>query len=438
MDQRMKGFVGIVWVFFGVILSANGQHTFHSLQEVWTYALQKNPNNLVWDLQVEKANKDKKAAYSYLYPKIGIGISGQYNLEIPETPIPGEVLGRPGETVYAQFGQTFNYTQGISVSKTLLDWHSKFQAKIAASNTNLARAEKALFEQNLKQQLAQVYYAAITSQAAVHLAEKDLLLADSTLMLTQNSFQQGLINILTLNQAKINQNNAFDRLEQNKKYLFEHEMNLKILLGLSPKDTFRLSESLELDENSKIESISPDNLSLNTYKIQTENAHFATKQALGRFSPKLDIITYWGSIQYQDDLSLSFNSNDWLENRYIGLNLSIPIFTGFANKNQFQSSKISRNIAQMHYDEAKRTSSLNDSILLNNCVIAKHSAKTAKENLQLADENVQLSYKKYAEGLISLDNYLSAFDDYLNVENQYFSRLSDFLITKAIIQSRNN
>ncbi len=433
----MKKFVNITIAFIISISWANGQQTFHSLEEVWIYALKNNPDNSVYQLQVEKAVKDYKTAKSYLYPKISIGMSGQYNMEIPETPVPGEIFGKPGETVYAQFGQTYNYSRGLSFSKTLLDWQSMFQAKIAQSNTNLAKAEKALFEQNLKQQAAQVYYAALTAHAAVDLSQKDLTLADSTLLLSTNRFQEGIIDNMTLSQAKINRNNALDRWEQNKQYLLENETNLKILLGLTPGDTLLLSENIQLTENTAIDTISTDELSLNLYKIQTENAGFATKQAMSRFSPKLELVTFWGGMQYQDDFKISMKSSDWQPNRYIGLNLSIPIFTGFANKNQYQSTKISQDIAQLSYNEAIRKSSLNDSILLNNYITAMHSVHMAKQNLALADENVHLAYSKYAEGIISLDNYLSVYDDYLAIENQYFSRISDYLINKAIIQSRN-
>ncbi|MBN2821054.1 MAG: TolC family protein [Bacteroidales bacterium] len=433
----MKKFVSLTIAFVITISWVNGQNTFHSLEEIWSYALENNSDNTVYQLQVEKAIKDYKTVNSFLYPKISVGMSGQYNKEIPETPVPGEIFGRPGETIYAQFGQTYNYTRGLSASKTLLDWQSMFQAKIAKSNTNLVKAEKALFEQNLKQQLAQVYNAALTAQAAVELSQKDLALADSTLLLTTNRFQQGIIDNLSLNQAKINKNNALDRLEQNKQYLFENETNLKMLLGLTPSDTLFLSEKIQFNENISIETIIPDELNLNLYKIQTENAGFVTKQAIARFSPKLDIVTYWGGVQYHDDFKFSMKSSDWQPNRYIGLNLSIPLFSGFANKNQYQSAKISQNIAQLKYDEAIRKSSLNDSILFNNYVSAKHSVQMVQQNLELANENVQLAYSKYSEGLISLDNYLSVYDDYLAVENQYFSRLADYLINKAIIQSRN-
>ena len=416
---------------------ANSQNTFHSLEDVWSYALANNKENTKFQLQVEKSIKDKYVANSYIYPKIYAGMSGQRNGAIPETPVPGELVGMPGETVFLQFGQTYNYSGGISTSKTLLDWQSRFQAKIAESNINLVKAEKSLFEQNLKKQIAQLYYAVLTAQAAIDLSEKEVSLADSTLLLTTSKYQQGLADKLTLYQAKINKNNASDRCEQNKQYLYESKTNLKILLGMSSDDTFSLSELIQLDTNSFIENNLDDDVSLNLYRIQTLNSTLATKQALSRFRPKLDVFAYLGGIQYQQDFIFSLRKNEWQPNRYIGLNLSVPLFTGFATKNQYQSAKISQSIAQINYDEAIRKSSLEDQTLITNYTTTKKLAKSAEQNLELADESVRLAYSKYSEGLISLDNYFSVYDEYLAVKNQYFNRLSDYFINKAIIQARN-
>jgi outer membrane protein TolC len=434
----MKRFVTLLLISINAVTLANCQSTFQSLEEVWSYALKNNPDNEVYVLRIEKAMKDHKTANSYLYPKVYLGLSGQYNNEIPATPVPGEIFGMPGETVFAEFGQTYNYSRGLNISKPLFDWQSVFQAKIAKSNITLVKAEKALFHQNLRQQVAQVYYAALTALAAVELAQKDLILADSTLLLTTDKYKQGLIDSRVLNQVKINKNNAKDRLDKNKLYYLENEIALKILLGLTTNDTIILNEKIKLNELNVLDSVSPDVLSLDLYRIQLENSNFAAKQAKARFMPKLDIVSFWGSIQFQEDFKYSLNSSDWLLSRYIGLNLSVPLFTGFANKNQYRSAKISRDIAQLNYEEAKRKSSLNDNILYNNYLTSKQSVRTAEENLQLAGENVQLAYSNFSEGLISLDSYLSVYDDYLTVENQFLSSLSDYLINNATIQSRNN
>jgi len=437
MDPKMKNFISLILAFIVTISFAKGQQTFQSLDDIWSFALLHSQENAVYKMQIEKAKNDKNVANSYRYPKVYFGAAGQYNAAIPETPIPGEVFGRPGETIFAQLGQTFNYTSGVNTSKTILDWQSKFQAKISQSNISLVQAEKDLFEQNLKQQLAQVYYALLTAHAAVDLSLKDLSLADSTLLLTANRNQEGLIDKVTLNQAIINRNNALDRVEQNKRYLFENETNLKSLLGLSLSDTFLLKEKIRFDDDIFLEGVSPDDRSLTLHKLQIDKAAFATKQAYYRYLPKIDVVAYLGTIQYQEEFGVSFKSNAWQPSRYIGLNLSVPLFTGFSTKNQYRSAKISENIAQKNFDDAKRKSSLNDNILFKNYTTASYSVQAADRNLKLADENVQLIYSKYAAGLVTLDNYLSAHDDYLAAENQYFSRLSEYLMNKAIIQSRN-
>lgn len=433
----MKNCASLIMIFIVTISFVKGQHTFQSLDDVWSYALVNNQENAVYKLQIEKAKYDKNVTNSYRYPKIYFGMTGQYNAAIPETPVPGEIFGRPGETIFAQFGQTYNYTNGISTSKSILDWQSKFQVKISQSNISLAEAEKDLFKQNLKQQIAQVYYAVLTAQTAVILSEKDLSLADSTLLLTLKRNQEGLIDKLTLNQAIINKNNALDRTEQNKRYLYENETNLKILLGVPPTDSFQLNEKIQLDGKELFEIVSPDETSLKLYELQIDKASLATKQAYYRFMPKLDIVAYLGAVQYQQEFGYSLKSDDRLPNRYIGLNLSIPLFTGFSNKNQYKSAKIAQSIAQENYKEAIRKSSLNDSILFKNYTTASYSMQTADQNLKLANENVLLAYSKYSTGLVSLDNYLSAHKDYLVVENQYFSRLTEYFISKAILQSRN-
>jgi outer membrane protein TolC len=388
-------------------------------------------------LQVDKATKDQKVASSSLYPAINVGFSGQHNIYIAETPIPGEAVGQPGETEYIKFGLPYAYNGGITVNKTLLDWQSIFQSRIAKSNTQLKQAEKSLFEQNLKEQVAQIYYASLTGQAAVNTAIEDLSLADTILQITSDRYREGLIDALSYNQAKINRNNALDRLEQNKQYLYENIFNLKILLGLSASDTLVLKEQIDLNAHHYIEIVAQNDLSINLYEIQLEISDFERKQALKRFTPKLDFIYYWGGTQYQQDLNLSFNSSDWQRNSYLGINLSIPLFSGFGNKNQYRSAIISQNIARANYEEEIRKSTLSDSILFNNYLSSQKMAKTASENLNISAKNMHLAYSKYSEGLISLDNYLAVYDDYLAVESQYFSRLSDYMINKAIILSRN-
>lgn len=437
MDKTMTCRVCLLICSLLSVSLVNGQQVFQSLEEVWSYALKNNPENALYGLQVEKAVSDQKTASSALYPKIKGGISGQHNVSIAETPIPGEILGRPGEIEYVQFGLPFVYQANITLTKTLIDWQSIYQSKIAKTNTQLIKAEKLFYEQTLKEQVAQVYYATLTAQAVVQIAEKDLLLADSILMITSNRFQEGLIDVLTLNQARINRNSAFERLEQNRSYLYDNGLTLKSILGSTVGDSLVLREQIQITGTDLLSTVPTNELSIKRYEIQVEMTDLERRKALSNYSPKLDFISSWGKIQYQENFTFSLNSSDWQSNSYLGLNLSIPIFLGLANKHQLNSAKTANRIARLNYEEELRKSSITDKKLWSNYQSAYTLALSTRQSLQISAENVQLAYQKYSEGLISLDGYLAIFDDYLNVENQYFSRLSDYLVNKATIVSRN-
>ena len=133
----------------------SAQETFGSLYDVWNYALSHNADNLIQQMQID----------------------------IAETPVPGELVGQPGETVYLKFGKKYNYSAGVNVNYSPLDWQAIYQSKIAKVNLELKTAGKAYFEQNLKEQIAQLYFAALTAKKAVEIGESDLATADTLLWL---------------------------------------------------------------------------------------------------------------------------------------------------------------------------------------------------------------------------------------------------------------
>jgi outer membrane protein len=110
MTQWFK--ISVVTVILMNSFVLNAQQIFHSIDEIWTYAKENNPDNLIYQLQVDKATKDQKTANSALYPTVSAGFSGQHNIYIAETPIPGEAVGQPGETEYIKFGLPYAYNGG--------------------------------------------------------------------------------------------------------------------------------------------------------------------------------------------------------------------------------------------------------------------------------------------------------------------------------------
>jgi len=411
------------------------QHTFNSVDEVWNYALKNNLQDSVYALKIELAEQNSKAAHSYIYPKVSAGFSFQKNINIPETPVPGELFGKPGQTSYLQFGQKYNYSAAITVSKTLFDWQSKFQYKIACLSVTLRKAEKEYFEQTLKEQIAQVYYAALTANEAVRIGYADISVSDSMLSIAQARFNEGLIDSLVFNQAMINRNNTFEKLEKVRQYQTEQINNLKQLLGLSSVDTILLTENIFINnKNDNAGNILPDNKYTELLRLQNDISGIEINKARAKFYPKIDIVHYYGSLQYQDEFKLK--SSEWKSNQYTGINISIPIFTGFSNKAQYDEAVIEKDIAENNYKDELRKSAINDSNLSTAYLSSIRIAGKSKETFRISKENVELAAQKYSQGIFALDDYLKIFDDYLIIENQYLNNVTEYLVNKATIEAR--
>jgi len=426
--------------FFAIILFFSvcqlfAQQTFNSVNEVWNFALKNNPQNNIYRLKIDSAEKNSNAAFSYIFPKISGGVSFQKNIEIPETPVPGELVGKPGQTAYLQFGQKYNFNAAITISKTLFDWQSRFLYKISEVNVQLRTAEKEYFEQTIKGQIAQVYYAYLTADEAVKISYQDLAVSDTMLAIAKARFNEGIIDSFVFNQAQINFNNSCEKLENSLQYQTEYLNSLKQLLGLNSFDKILLTENISLNDKDIQKAIF---LSKNKFtelnRLQFDISQIEVSRAKSLFYPKFEIIHYFGGSQYQDKFKI--NPAEWKPNQYTALSISVPIFTGFMNKSQYDVAIIEKQIAEQSYKDELRKSELEDLNLSSAYSSSLKIAEKSKNTFIISQENVKLAKQKYVQGIFALDDYLKVFDDYLFAENKYLNNLSNYLINKATIDAR--
>lgn len=426
--------VAVAWLISGNLWA---QQTFASLDEVWRFALANNASQRIQQMQAEQAFQQKKAANGFLYPTIAAGFNGQDNIDISETPVPGELVGQPGETIYMKFGKKYNYSAGMNVSYNLLNWQSIYQAKLAKVNYEQKKAGQAYSEQNLKEQLGQLYYATLTANEAMGIGEHDLDVADTLLQLTQKRFDEGIADAIAVNQARISKNAIAQQLENTRQYHHECVSNMKILLGIGSGELLKLTENLSSETLAQLpQEILPNSRYTQMYQLQENYAATGQKKAGAAFLPELGFRGYLGYNQFRDDFSFSLKSENWRPNNYVAMTVSIPVFSGFANRAKYKSAKIDSQIAEQTYTDEVRKSAISDSLSNKKMISALELATLGKETFDLSGQNLKLASEKYDQGLISLDSYLKIFDDYLQAESRYLNNLSEFYSYKIIFESR--
>jgi len=432
--KRKIIFAVLSWFIFSF---SEAQVKINSIEEAQKYALEHNYGHKMQQLKISQAREQKQTANAFLYPTISAGFNGQYNIDISETPVPGELVGKPGETVYMKFGKEYAYAAGLNVSYNILNWTSVYQSRIAAANVQLAQANNLYYEQQLRELVGQSYYATITALQAEEITEKSLLAADTIAQLTQRKFDEGLVDQLNLNQAIINKMQVEQQLEQTKAYTVQTINQLKTLLGISANNEIVLTETAP-----KERLIGTDGLLMNgdnkaeVLKQQENVATNEMKAALSAFVPQLSLKGYFGANQYWNEFDFSFDSNDWRKSNYVGVSVTVPIFTGFANKSKYDAAKIQKRIAQTAYREELANAELQNNSLLKKYFSNINVVNVSFEKMSLSDENQLLARQKYEQGLMSLSDYLEVFNSNLSAQNQYLTALSDFRSVKATIDSR--
>ena len=413
-------------MLLGIQLSTAGQNvSLGSIGEAIELALEKNIDFQNYLLNQEKADLAYKQAKSYQMPTISGSFSGQYNIDLAATPLPDFSSEDPEATVIRQIGLEYNYNAGIVIYQDLFNRGNKLNSSVAKLSLEMDRVSSNMYRDLLKEQVSVYYYTALISERAIEIGREDVKSAESIYHLTSDKFDQGLVDLITLNSSKINLNTVRQNLNANKQLEIQSITELKKLFGMLPVDSLSLTNTVDylLPEVYTSEQLS-DNLLAKNAELQLRQADAFLKVSQSALLPTLSFNSYFGRQQFRDDFGLSLNNDNWTNYSYLSLNLSVPIFSGFNTSRNIAKSKIDHTMAVNERLKAEQQTSLDDQRLIADYNISLQDAKYKFETYKLYDENQTLTFQKYEEGLISLDSYLKVFQDYIKAENAYLNSMS--------------
>ena len=427
----------VMLLTIGMGLQAQEVH-INSHKEAFELALEQNLDLQNLMLNEQYSELEHKQNKSYRLPTISGTFSNQRNLDLATTPLPAEIFGgEPGTTINAQFGQEYTINAGISITKQFFDKRSKLQAKAAKLNVDRSRLEQELFEELLYEQVFLYYYTALIATKAIELGEKDLQSASQITELTREKYKQGLLDASAEISTAINENKIAQGLNANKQLQQQCTVELKKLLGLKPAQKLVLTGKVDYDLPEPLlnQSLQEDK-ALATTQMEVDQADLQVRMNKAALLPTLSMTTYYGRQQFRDNLGLGLSSEDWTPFSYVTLNLNVPIFSGFKNKQEIRQSRISHEISLNDQRQQQQESQLNDELLISNYNLSLRDAALSKETFDLYKKNVELSSQRFEEGLISLDAHLSTFEDYIKAENAYLNSLSTLYTHYSQIEYR--
>jgi len=365
-----------------------------------------------------------------------------YNAILQESALPGEFFGQPGTTILVPFGQKWMANGGVHLTQNLFDYSVFTGLKAARTTREFYQINEQLTQEQVIEAVAKSYY-------QFFITEQKLLTITETLENTvkvQNSvqglFDNGLakkvdldrikVTVVNLNSTKLQLQNAVKLQENGLKFMIGMPMDIPVVLE---EENFEVAPAL-LD--------TPNVKELTEYQLletQKQLLVYNKQSIVAGYYPTLSLS---GNYSYQG-LGGKFPLSNakpadgvfWTDYATVGLNLNIPIFSGFATRSKVRMAQNQLDVLEEDMKEAELAlnySFENARTQINNSII---TIESQKENVTLAQEVLDNTQNNYMNGLASLTDLLEAENALADAKNNYSNALMEYKVAEIeLIKSK--
>ena len=374
-----------------------------------------------------------------------INAEGNFNhfINLPVQVVDGAFIGQPGTLVSFRAGTDYSVSGGVAVNQLIFDGSylvglqvSKFYKEFVATNVELTQEQVLL-------NVTKAYELALVSR-------ENLRFMDSLVSSTEDLLnkQRELLALDLILQEDVDQiNYAFITAQTNQvnaKYQYENALSfLKMTMAYPMGEPIELLDNLESVLSQALAEVSSENsvdgniqldllnkrLELSRYELK--NTKFANLPSLGAFfQHKYDA--------YRNEFNFFDNNADWFEQTFVGVRLSVPIFSSGARWSRTQQAQLEIEKREFEINEYKRALQMQETQFINDL-------KSAKDKLKLQQENVRLATSIYKNSItrseIGKENSLMVTQKYTQVisaQAQYVGAMVDVFNARLNIDKLYN
>lgn len=433
----------IVLLFLCTIgLTANAQVTTLTLRDALTYALQNKSDAKKAKLQVENSEYQIQEVRSRALPQISANGNLTYNPVIQTTVIDGAGFGAPGTTIQAAFGQKWTSTAGVSLTQAIFDQSVFTGLKAAKSTREFYQINNQLTEEQVIERVANNYYSVYVQKERLVLLDSNYVNTTKVRDIVKGQFDNGLAKKIDLDRIIVKMSNIDTERQQIKNQITLQENALKFYMGMPietqidmPKEEFEVVPAA-LTEQPTIENRTEYLL----LKKQEELLVYNKKAVEAGYYPTLSLTAGYNYIGQGPEMPWFAKPKDgvyWSDYSAIGLNLHVPIFTGFGTRAKVRQADVEIRSLQEDIKDTKLSLDLdyrNAMADIENNIV---TIQNQKENMQLASEILSNTKNNYLQGLASLTDLLDAENASLEAQNNYTRAVLNYKIAEiALIKSK--
>ncbi|MBQ9659669.1 MAG: TolC family protein [Bacteroidales bacterium] len=442
-----KFFLLVVTLFIPLLALAQAADTTSApklltLEDALKVALSENASVKVADLEIERTGYARKGTYAALFPQIngsgsyqrtikkqvmymdggGFDISSMmgetlanYLLPLyaqhPDVPFPTPVKPDPEEQSSSNegfsVGRWNTWSAGISANMPLVNAQLWENIRISGTEVELAVEKARSSRLETVNQVKQAFFACLLAREAFKVYRSVYENAVENLAQTQKKYNAQRASELDLTRAKTNVANAIPSVYDAESSVILSLWQLKAVMGVDLDENIDVAGTLG-DYGEQMVSALYDgssltlenNSSLRQLALQAEELARSIKVQQNAFLPTLSLSFNYSLNAMTNDFK--FSEYRWSPYSFVGLNLSIPIFSGGQRTNAVRQARVRAAELDIQRTNTERQLKIAIRQYLNQMETATKSLGSAQSALETAQKAYDIASKSYAVGRSTL------------------------------------
>lgn len=369
-----------------------------TLDEAIEIALSESNSIKIAEMTIEKTGYAQKGAYSALYPNISA--TGNYQRTLKKQVMVMEMNGQP---MSIEVGTANNVTAGLSAAMPLVNAQLWQSLKLSALDVELAVEQARSSRISMVSQVKQAFYSVLLAKEAYSVYKEVYDNAQKNFEDIEKKYNVGKASEFEYLRAKVNVNNSEPEVYSAENAVVLAIWQLKAIMGVDLNTEIDVEGALSDYAGELVVSLTNENVSFenNTnliqLRLQDEMLSRTIKMTKFQYIPTLSASFAYNYMA----MGNSFDMN-WNPYSVVALSLNIPIFDGFAKRNNIRQYQKTQDILRLNIEDAER----NLNIALENyrdkmnTSVKRYTA--AETTLEMAQKSYNISEKMYELGKATL------------------------------------
>jgi outer membrane protein TolC len=281
------------------------------------------------------------------------------------------------------------------------------------------------------------FYSLLLTLQQIEVLKQDTVILGQSYRDAYHQYKGGIVDETDYEEALVSLNNAVIQLKQATENILPQYAILKQVMGYPPQNQFDVS----YDSTAMAGSIALDTTEQLRFEKRIEYQQLATQMQLQRQ------LTAYYQQAWQPTISASYNYGLGFENNsfsklfssaypssYIGISLSMPIFTGFARVQNVRKSKLQEKLIDWGQVSLKSQIYTEYASALANYKSNFYSLNVLQDNIKMSKRVYFVVELQYKQGIVPYLNVITAQSNLVTSEINYYNALFQTLSSKIDLE----